>query len=581
MKVLPFIKQSLYSVRYYLPGPLMWVLFYSLYGSLKPYLLKLLIDGASPANGGNINTLITVSGYFIALMISYELFYQLYDWCDLHYKPLLRNHIAYTLTDKVLDHEYRYFQNQYAGNITSKIIDVIEYVPEIVRTIIDNYLTNIFSVVMGMYLLWQVHSWFALALGAWALCFVIISVGSIKRFSYLSNNSAEANASIIATVIDILGNVLNIKLFASKNYELSRFTIFLKKYFIVSKRRRWFLFKLYTLQAISYQIYQAVCLFLLIYLFKLGKVTPGDFALILTLNLWIIDCMWDMSDRMRSLSEQWGSVDQALKLIYLPVHVTDHPHAQPLTVMQGEIRFKNVKFHYHESKPVFDNLTVTIPPKQKVGLVGYSGSGKTTFVNLLLRIYDIQGGQITIDGQDISEVTQNSLRESIGIYPQDPSLFHRSIVSNIRYSNRNASFEEIQEVARKVHADQFITASEKGYNTQVGERGMKLSGGQRQRVALARVVLKDAPILIMDEATSQLDSETERVIRDSLDSVMKDKTAVIIAHRLSTLLYMDRILVFDKGKIIQDGTHAELAAQPGLYKTLWENQSGGFLPAED
>ncbi len=221
---------------------------------------------------------------------------------------------------------------------------------------------------------------------------------------------------------------------------------------------------------------------------------------------------------------------------------------------------------------------MVIKSHEKVGLVGYSGSGKSTFARLILRIYDLNSGRILIDGQDITQVTQTSLRKSIGIYPQDPSLFHRSIMANIRYGNRKASDEEVIEVAKKVHADEFIRASEQGYETQVGERGMKLSGGQRQRVALARAILKNAPILIMDEATSQLDSETERIIQGSLDEIMHNKTAIVIAHRLSTLLHMDRILVFDKGTIVQEGSHDELINQPGLYKILWESQVCGFLP---
>ena len=576
MTVTSFIRMSLYPLRYYLLGPIAWIGFYSVYGTTKPYLLKQLIDTA--AERGSVQQLTLFACYLIALMASYEVFYQLYDWCDMRYKPKLRNYIAHTLVDHVLDQDYRYFQNQFTGNIAAKISDVVSFTPDIIKTVMDNYISNIVSVLMGMYLLSRVHSWFAIALGIWALFFVTISVTTLSRFSYLSNNSAEAGAKIIATVVDMIGNVLNIKLFASKHYELKRLSHYMKNYYIVFKRRRWFLFKLYSAQALSYQIYQAVCLFLLIYLYSEGKVSPGDFALILTLNLWIIDCMWDMSDRMRSLSEHWGAVDQALKLIYVPVEIKDIPNAPALKVTHGEIIFENVSFQYEGASPLFTKKSVVIKPGERVGLVGYSGSGKSTFARLILRIYDLNSGRILIDGQDISQVTQTSLRKSIGIYPQDPSLFHRSIMANIRYGNRKASDEEVIDVAKQVHADEFIRATEQGYETQVGERGMKLSGGQRQRVALARAILKNAPILIMDEATSQLDSETERIIQGSLDGIMHNKTAIVIAHRLSTLLHMDRILVFDKGNIVQEGSHEELINKPGLYKTLWQSQVCGFLP---
>lgn len=576
MTVVAFIRKLLYPLRYYLLGPLTWTIFFSLYGPSKSYLLKMLIDSAS--QGRSTQSLSVIAVYFIALMLSYELFYQLYDWCDMNFKPLFKNLIAHTLVDHVLDQDYRYFQNQFAGNIAAKISDSVNFTPDIVKAIIDYYITNMVAVLTGTFLLAQVHIWFALSLGVWVIFFVIISVTTISRFSYLSNNSAEAGARIVATVVDMLGNVLNIKLFASKNYELKRVGHYMQNYYILFKRRRWFLFKLYSAQAASYQLYQAVCLFLLIHLYGKGLVTPGDFALILTLNIWIVDCMWDMSDKMRTLSENWGAVDQALKMIYVPYEIKDIPGASDLVVSKGEIIFENVSFQYEGASPLFTKKSVVIKPHERVGLVGYSGSGKSTFARLILRIYDVTSGRILIDGQDINKVTQESVRRAVGIYPQDPSLFHRSIMANIRYGNRKASDEEVIAVAKKVHADEFIRASENGYETEVGERGMKLSGGQRQRVALARAILKDAPILIMDEATSQLDSETERIIQGSLESIMQNKTTIVIAHRLSTLLHMDRILVFDKGAIVQEGSHNELMNTPGLYQKLWQSQICGFLP---
>lgn len=229
---------------------------------------------------------------------------------------------------------------------------------------------------------------------------------------------------------------------------------------------------------------------------------------------------------------------------------------------------------------MFQNKSVTIEAGQKVGLVGYSGSGKSTFVNLILRLYEVVDGQILIDGQNLSEVTQESLRQAIAMIPQDPTLFHRSLMDNIRYGRTKASDEEVISASKKAHADEFISLLPEGYETLVGERGVKLSGGQRQRIAIARAILKNAPILMLDEATSQLDSITESNIQDSLWELMQGKTTLIVAHRLSTLLHMDRILVFDKGHIVEDGTHAELLNRGGLYKTLWDAQVGGFLPDE-
>lgn len=245
---------------------------------------------------------------------------------------------------------------------------------------------------------------------------------------------------------------------------------------------------------------------------------------------------------------------------------------------RGKIVFDRVKFHYKGTEPLFRDKSVEIAAGQKVGLVGYSGGGKTTFANLILRLYNVTGGAILIDGQDIREVTQDSLRENIAMIPQDTSLFHRSLTENIRYGRINATDDEVIEAAKKAHAHEFISRLPQGYDSLVGERGIKLSGGQRQRIAIARAILKNAPILILDEATSQLDSVTENLIQESLRELMQNKTAIVIAHRLSTLLYMDRILVFDKGRIVADGSHDELLARGRLYKNLWNAQVGGFLP---
>jgi ATP-binding cassette subfamily B protein len=258
-------------------------------------------------------------------------------------------------------------------------------------------------------------------------------------------------------------------------------------------------------------------------------------------------------------------------------HSNTSANGRVLHCTTGHITFDKVKFHYKDTKPLFENKSIEIEAGQKVGLVGYSGGGKSTFVHLILRLYDVTHGSILIDGQDIKSVSQDSLRENIAMIPQDPSLFHRSLRENIRYGRIDATDEEVMEAAKKAHAHEFIEKLPQGYDALVGERGVKLSGGQRQRIAIARAILKNAPILIMDEATSQLDSLTEALIQESLWQLMEHKTTLVIAHRLSTLLHMDRILVFDQGKIVEDGNHNDLLSKGGLYKNLWNAQVGGFL----
>ena len=249
-----------------------------------------------------------------------------------------------------------------------------------------------------------------------------------------------------------------------------------------------------------------------------------------------------------------------------------------MQVKHGEIVFENASFQYREATPLFDQLNVRIQAGEKVGLVGYSGSGKTTFAHLILRLFDLESGRILIDGQDIGRVSQNSLRQSVSFIPQDPTLFHRSILENIRYAKPDATEAEVVLAAKAAHADEFIMALPEGYEALVGERGVKLSGGQRQRIAIARAMLKNAPILILDEATSALDSITEHLIQESLDQLMEAKTTIVIAHRLSTLLHMDRIIVFHHGQIVESGSHRALLEKNGRYAQLWKSQVGGFLP---
>jgi ATP-binding cassette subfamily B protein len=350
-------------------------------------------------------------------------------------------------------------------------------------------------------------------------------------------------------------------------------------------------------------LYALAFLSALIFGYQKGIVSPGDFALVMMTNFNIINTLYQLSHMLRDFIANWSAVDQAIALLETSEMThSDKPNATALNYTHGQITFDQVKFHYKGTEPLFQNKSIEIKAGQKVGLVGYSGGGKSTFVNLILRLYDVTDGDILIDGQDIRDVTQDSLRASIAMIPQEPSLFHRSLMENIRYGRIDASDQEVVSAAKKDHVHEFISTLSQGYGLLVGERGVKLSGGQRQRIAIARAILKNAPILILDEATIQLDSVTESLIQESLLELMNSpieyhprengdldldfrlrgndknrKTVLVIAHRLSTLLHMDRILVFDKSKIVEDGTHSELLAKAGLYKSLWDAQVGGFL----
>jgi ATP-binding cassette, subfamily B, multidrug efflux pump len=353
--------------------------------------------------------------------------------------------------------------------------------------------------------------------------------------------------------------------------------------------------RLSTLMTSTLQILSGVLIFTMaaisISLWYNNAITTGAiaFAIGLTLRIkamsqWII---WEVA----SLFEDVGVIQDGVETIARERSIKDAEDARPLVVSRGEIRFEDVTFDYGRVAPVrgrtvVDHLNLTIRPGEKVGLVGRSGAGKSTLANLLLRFYDLQQGRILIDGQDIARTTQDSLRAAIGVVTQDTSLLHRSVIENIRYGNPDASMADVEAAARKAHADEFIAhlvdpKGRKGYDAHVGERGVKLSGGQRQRIAIARVLLKNAPILVLDEATSALDSEVEQAIQENLYTLMEGKTVIAVAHRLSTIAAMDRLVIMDKGRIVEEGTHKELLALDGVYASLWRRQSGGFLVAED
>jgi ATP-binding cassette subfamily B protein len=306
----------------------------------------------------------------------------------------------------------------------------------------------------------------------------------------------------------------------------------------------------------------------------------GQFVMAVSLSLLIISEARNISRRFLEFFEALGNVGSGVRAILQPHEIQDPPSALPLRPSQGGIEFRSVSFAYVDGSEVFRNLSVKIPGGQKVGLVGLSGSGKSTFVSLLLRLYDPQSGQICIDGQDLRSLTQDSIHSQIGLIPQDPTLFHRSLRENIRYGRPQATQEELDAATQQARASEFLRDIPGGLDAEVGERGVKLSGGQRQRIAIARVVLKNPPLLVLDEATSSLDSLTERAIQDALDEVMDGKTVIVIAHRLSTVAHLDRILVFDRGAIIEDGSHQELLQNRGAYFRLWSQQIGGRLPEE-
>jgi ATP-binding cassette, subfamily B, bacterial len=547
--------------------------------SLHPYIQKLIIDGIADQNVSAFKSVGLPALVFVLLSFGMSTVFRIYDYfVSIKMVPEMRKYIAQKYITNLLEQNHAFFQNQFAGSMANKINDLITYVPAIIPIVIDKFLSHFLMMLIAIYTLWTVQPIFAYLLMGWGVFFLGISFALSDRLTHLSDQWSECGSLITGRMVDLLSNVMTLRLFARKTYEYTYISENFEAGTQAEKRLNWNYFWIWFAYGYSFTFTLAFSIYFLLEKRDLGLVTVGDFALVIVLNVAVVDILWELTREFSEFTKFYGKISQALRVVLEPVLIKDSPTAKPLLISKGAIVFDHVTFCYKYKEPLFKNLTVTIDGGQKVGLVGYSGSGKSSFVNLILRLHEVSDGQITIDGQGLKDMTLESLYQAIAMIPQDPSLFHRTLLENIRYGRPEATEPEVIEAAKKAHAHDFISEIPEGYQSMVGERGVRLSGGQRQRVAIARAILKDAPILILDEATSQLDSLTEAYIQDSLWQAMQGKTTIVVAHRLSTLLHMDRILVFDKGEIVQDASHDDLVKMDGLYKQLWERQVGGFLP---
>ncbi|WDR02780.1 ABC transporter ATP-binding protein [Devosia algicola] len=478
-----------------------------------------------------------------------------------------------------------YFQDEFAGRIGAKLMQTSLAVREVVMKLLD-MLVYVVVYFTGATILAASSDWrLALPFLAWLAGYVALMVYFIPRMGKISQAQADARSMMTGRIVDSYTNIATVKLFSHSNRE-EKYARQAMDGFLDTVYRQ---MRLATILNVAVVWLNSALLFGVgavgIWLWLIGTMTPGALAVSLGLVMrfqamsqWV---MWEMS----SLFENIGTVRDGISSISLPRMVADKPNSQPIETVNGDIRFENVAFHYGKESGVIEGLNLHIRPGEKIGLVGRSGAGKSTIVNLLLRFYDRQAGGILIDGTDISTVTQDSLRANIGVVTQDTSLLHRSVRENIAYGRPDASEADIRHAAAQAEADVFIETltdphGRVGYDAHVGERGVKLSGGQRQRVAIARVLLKNAPILVLDEATSALDSEVEAAIQSQLQMLMANKTVIAIAHRLSTIAAMDRLIVLDEGRIVEQGSHAELLELGGHYARLWHRQSGGFIDAD-
>src|ERR1700688_124965 len=486
----------------------------------------------------------------------------------------------------VVRQSWAFFQNDFAGRISNRVMQT----GAAVRSTLTASVTALWYILVygatAVAMMAAAHLWLTLPILAWFAGYVELLGFFVPRMRERSKVSSEARSALTGRIVDSYTNILTVKLFARPRDE----DLYIRD--AIERHMRLFMSaqRLMTVFGTLLNVLNALLIVgaggLALLLWRFGAVEVGAIAMVLPLTLQLTNMSRQIASQITDIFEDIGVVQEGMMTIAQPLRLIDSAGATPLVVREGRIAFEDVRFGYGRETGVLEGFSLAVRPGEKNGLVGRSGAGKSTVVNLLLRFFDLEGGRILIDGQDIAAVTQESLRSQISVVTQDTSLLHRSSRDNIRYGRPEASEAEVVAAAKLAHADEFIRdlvdwKDRRGYDAQVGERGVKLSGGQRQRIAIARVILRNAPILVLDEATSALDSEVEAAIQSSLDTLMAGKTVIAIAHRLSTIARMDRLVVLDRGRIAEQGTHAALLRLNGHYAALWRRQSGGFLDAAD
>ncbi len=550
-------------------------------GILMPYATGRIIKAVTQSQGlaaqAVVDSLAGSLWLFVALGIGEVIFSRAGGTCQIYVGALQRHTVTRALYGYLQHHSHRYLTNDFAGALAHRISETSLGVSMTLWSVIFDFWPTAITFGVAIIMLGSAHRELAELVGAWAVVFIGASFWLATRARPYAVKAAATRSDTIGKVVDAVANLSSTRLFARLGFErryldeqLSKELRAVRKSSWYSERVRWFQYSAAALLKVS-------VVYLALRLWRDGQISVAEFVVAATTALLLINEARNLSRRFLEFFEYVGNVSNGVHSIVRPHEIVDSAQSAAVSIARGSIEFRDVSFAYSTDQPIFRHLNVTIPAGQRVGLVGYSGSGKSTFVSLILRLYDPQGGQIRVDGLDIRSLTQESLHSQLSLIPQDPNLFHRSLLDNIRYGRLEASDEEVMEAARKAHAHDFIMQIKDKYASLVGERGVKLSGGQRQRIAIARVVLKNAPILILDEATSSLDSVTEQAIQQTLEEVMRGKTVIVVAHRLSTIAHLDRILVFDEGRIVEDGSHAELLSRGGAYQRLWSRQAGGFL----
>lgn len=541
---------------------------------LVPFLYKDLFNQLS--NSAEYEMLIAVIWKILVLELVMWSFWRVATFTNNYFQPQVMRDLVNTCFQYLHEHSYRFFTNNFAGSLVKKIGRYERAFEDIADQIFWNMTPAIFKVGMILVILYFVQPLLAVVLLIWSVLYWWFSIAFARYKLKYDIENAAMDTRVGGRLADTISNNINIKLFGGTNRELSSFKKLTNQLYTIRKWT-WDLGSLNeAVQGGMMITLELATLYVAIRLWRTGVLTIGDFALLQAYLIQIFSRLWDLGRHIKNFYSRLGDAQEMTEILLTEHEIQDKAGASELRVSRGLIEFKDVEFGYDKRK-IFNKFNVRIKAGEKVALIGPSGGGKTTFVKVLFRFFDIHRGEVLIDGQNIADVTQASLRNNLSLVPQEPILFHRSLYDNIAYARPQASKTEVIQAAKLAHCHEFIQGFPEKYETFVGERGVKLSGGERQRVAIARAILKNAPILVLDEATSSLDSESEMLIQDALKNLMKGKTTIVIAHRLSTIMQMDRIVVVDEGRIVEEGKHQELIkAKQGIYQKLWEIQAGGF-----
>ncbi len=546
---------------------------------LKPLIFTSIIDVMS--SGLPKDIILTQATYYFFItcvaVVMQNVGFRTGDFATTRFESKVMKHLYDFTFIRLMQHSYNFFSSNFSGSIIAKAKRLTRSFETFIDILSFQIWFSFFNLIgIFVILLYKVPV-LAYTLLGWTIIYVFITLLFIRKKINYDEAEAAADSLVTAHFSDVISNILNVKIFSSDKKEEYNFLSATTSE-ETKRRKAWNFANLQnTLQALMMLVLQLSVLYMNIHFWYIGKVSLGTFVLVQTYMFNLLDLLWNLGRSLTKAVKSLTDMQEVVDILDTPIDILDPKKPEQLKINAGNIVFENVTFTYKKGLAVFKDFNLNITSGERVGLVGHSGAGKSTLTKILLRFTDISKGSIKIDGQDITKITQNDLRSVISYVPQESILFHRTIGENIAYSKSGASQEEIEEAAKKAHAHEFISKLPHGYDTLVGERGVKLSGGERQRVAIARAMLKDAPILVLDEATSSLDSISEHYIQDAFNELMKGKTTIVIAHRLSTIQKMDRIIVLDAGKIIEEGTHTELLAKNGMYKELWDHQTGGFL----